>query len=110
MKKYVIENQKTGEKMTIKENNRNGLALLFYTALANWETKGSKSWQDYCKKYPTIEQYDKHLDNLEIAERKEFYSNLVENNNKYNNTWKIVDTILEEEKEMWYLFFLGSLG
>lgn len=100
MKKFIIQNQKTGEKMTVGEKNRNGLAMLFYTALANWETQGCECWKKYCEKYKTIEQYDKHLDNLEIEERKEFFANLVENNNKYNNTWKIIQVVKEEEKEM----------
>lgn len=106
MKKFIIQNQKTGEKMTVGEKNRNGLAMLFYTALANWEIKGCECWEKYCEKYKTVEEYDKHLDNLEKEERKEFFANLLENNNKYNNTWKIIQIVKEEEKEIYISFFL----
>ena len=98
MKIYVVENQKTKEIVKVGETNRKGLAMLFYGAIANWEVN-SKSWNDYCKKYPNIEDYDRHLDNLEIQERKEFFSNLVENNNKYNYRFKIISVELAEEKE-----------
>lgn len=94
---YIVENQKTKQKMKFSENNRKGLALLFYTALANWETKGSKCWQEYAEKYPSQKDYDKHLDDLEIRERKEFFSNLVENNNNYNVLYKIV-AVKEKDK------------
>ena len=97
MKYYIVENQKTKQQIKIGEKDRKGLALLFYTALANWETKGSKCWQEYCEKYPSQKDYDKHLDDLEIRERKEFFSNLVENNNNYNVLYKIV-AVKEKDK------------
>lgn len=90
MKYYIVENQKTKQKIKFSEKNRKGLSMLFYTALATWETKGSKCWQEYMQKYPQPKDYDKHLDDLEIRERKEFFSNLIENNNKYNAVYKII--------------------
>jgi hypothetical protein len=98
MKIYIVQNIKTKEILKVSEKNKNGLALLFNTALANWETKGSKEWQKYCEKYKTMEEYDMHLDRLEELERKEFFSNLVENNNKYNVLYQIVK-VKESEKE-----------
>jgi hypothetical protein len=90
MKIYIVKNNKTKEILKISEKNKNGLALLFNTALANWEMKGSQEWKKYCEKYPTMQEYDMHLDKLEELERKEFFSNLVENNNKYNVLYQIV--------------------
>ena len=96
MKVYTIENQKTKEQQKFAENNKKGMALLFYTALANWEMNGSKCWKEYCEKYTDTKSYDKHLEDLERKERQEFYSNLVENNNTYNMQYKIIKV---EEKE-----------
>ncbi len=96
IKIYIVENQKTKQKIKFSEKDRKGLSLLFYTALANWEMNGSKCWADYCKKYPSQKDYDRHLEDLEIRERKEFFSNLVENNNKYNAVYKIVDIKTKE--------------
>ena len=97
MKTYYVENQKTKEIIKVGETDRKGLAMLYYGAIANWETH-SKSWNAYCKKYPKVADYDKHLDNLEIQERKEFFSNLVENNNNYNYRFKIIK-VEEMERE-----------
>lgn len=94
---YYVENQKTKQKFKFGEKNRKGLSLLFYSALANWEMNGSKCWQEYCKKYPLAKDYDKHLEDLEIRERKEFFENFVENNNKYNTIYKII-AIKEQEQ------------
>ena len=99
MKIYVVENQKTKEIQRIGENNRKGLAMLFYGALANWETK-SKSWNEYVKKYPKIEDYDRHLDTLAEQERKEFFSNLLENNNAHNFRFKIIAVENEQVREI----------
>lgn len=94
---YYVENQKTKQKMKFSENNKKGLVLLFYTALANWEMNGSKCWKEYVEKYPLPKDYDKHLEDLEIRERKEFFSNLIENNNNYNVLYKIV-AVKEKDK------------
>lgn len=101
MKIYTIENQKTKEQQKFAENNKKGMALLFYTALANWEMKGSKCWQEYCEKYPEPKQYDKHLEDLEKKERQEFFGNLIENNNNYNVLYKIIKVEgKEQEREI----------
>ena len=101
MKIYVVKNLKTNEVIKIGEKNRNGLSILFNTALSNWETKGSKEWQKYVEKYPEIKDYDMHLDKLEELERKEFFGNLVENNNNYNPFYKIIGVEeKEQEREM----------
>ena len=98
MKIYTILDTRRKVEFKASENNRGIMNMLFTTALSNWETKGSECWLKYCEKYPTIEQYDKHLDNLEKDERKEFFSNLLENNNEFNPFYKIV-RVEEQEKE-----------
>ena len=69
----------------------------FNSAISNWETK-SKSWQEYCKKYPTVQQYDKHLDALEKDEKKEFFADIVNNTNLYSHMYKIIDVITAEQE------------
>lgn len=98
MKIYIIKNLKTKEITKVSEKNKNGMAMLFNTALSNWETKGSQEWKKYCAKYTTVSEYDKHLEVLEEKERKEFFSNLVENNNNYNPFYKIIK-VKELDKE-----------
>ena len=98
MKIYTILDTRRKVEFKASENNRGIMNMLFTTELSNWETKGSECWLKYCEKYPTIEQYDRHLDNLEKDERKEFFSNLLENNNEFNPFYKIV-RVEEQEKE-----------
>ena len=97
---YVVENVKTKEQFRFAENNKKGLALLFYTAMAKWETQGSKCWAEYCKKYTDIKSYDKHLEELERQERKEFFENFVENNNKYNVQYQIIRVENREQERV----------
>ena len=68
----------------------------FGECLANWEWH-SKAYKEYCKQYGNDEKtpsgelkYDRYIDRLAKAERKEFYENSIENMQKYCSKWKIV--------------------
>lgn len=97
MRKFIIENQKTKARKVAKETNKSVLSILFNSAISNWETK-SRSWREYCRKYPTVQQYDKHLDALEKDEKKEFFADIVNNTNLYSHMYKIIDVIIAEQE------------
>ena len=93
-----MSSQKTKAKFKFAETNKKGIALLYYSAFANWELNGSKCWKEYVEKYPLPKDYDKHLEDLEIKEKKEFFSDFVGNVNKYCNVYKII-AVKEKEQE-----------
>lgn len=96
---YELTHKKTGQQI-FSSSLLKIEQIGFQSAEANW-VRDSKVHKEYLAKYPTIKEYDKHLDYLAKKEKIEFRENLIDNVNKYS-VWNIrtVEKEYYNEQEM----------
>ena len=98
----TLINIRSGRTFKIKDEKK-FISFAYNCCIDNWEMH-SKSYKEYCKLYGHGElttsgeyKWDRYLDRLERAERKEFKENAMEIFKKYSPIWKIVQ---EEQEEL----------
>jgi hypothetical protein len=97
LEKILLCCTKTGKHTVVKGYNHI-MNMTFNQAVANFEMQ-SDAFKEWCKKYPTIEQGDKHIEELERSVKEEFFGDFINNNNKYNHKFKIEKVKFKDQKE-----------
>lgn len=95
LSKVLLCCRKTGKHIVAKGYNHI-LNLTYNNALPNFEMQ-SQAFKSWCEKYPTIEEADRHIEELERNVRKEFFDDFISNNNKHNMRFVIEKVKTKEE-------------